>query len=141
MLTTYEIIDEDELKAIAQKILDSFPDNRIFSLHGDLGAGKTTLVRFLCEQLEVVDRVVSPTFSLVNEYQNKKGEHIYHIDLYRIQTDQELYDLGIEEYLYGGSYCMIEWPERVEKLLPEGYVRIDLSAPGKGRIINVNIKK
>jgi len=89
-----------------------------------MGAGKTTLIKSLCEQLGVVDMVTSPTFSIVNEYAGP--EKIYHFDFYRLKTQAEALDLGYEEYFYSGAYCFIEWPAKIPDLLPDHYIRVDI---------------
>ncbi len=90
-----------------------------------MGAGKTTLIKSLCDSLGVHEPVTSPTFSIVNEYQGE-GTKIYHFDFYRVKTQAEALDLGYEEYFYSGNYCFIEWPEKIPDLLPEHYIRVDV---------------
>ena len=92
-----------------------------------MGAGKTTIIKAICEVLGAVDIVSSPTFTLVNEYKTSKGESIYHIDFYRIKKHEEVFDFGIEEYLYSGSYCFMEWPELVEEILPPETVNVRIT--------------
>ncbi len=99
---------------------------RILLFYGEMGSGKTTLIKEIVKQLGVEDLASSPTFSLVNEYHSKKGEKIYHFDFYRIEEEEEAYDMGIEEYLYSENWCLIEWPEKVENLLPLESVEIYL---------------
>lgn len=105
-----------------------YPDSRVFTLTGDLGAGKTTLVTAFCRQIGVTDEPSSPTFSIVNEY---RGENlkVFHIDCYRLQDLDEALSIGFEDYLEQGDYCFIEWPAVIEPLLPSGVVHIDLSHP------------
>lgn len=114
---------------IAKKILQTFKKQRIFAFSGDLGAGKTTLIQFLCRELGVTDFPVSPSFSLVNEYRTPSGESVYHFDFYRINDIREAYDMGYEEYFYSGNYCFIEWPEKITELLPEDCVYIRIEVP------------
>jgi tRNA threonylcarbamoyladenosine biosynthesis protein TsaE len=121
--STYIIANEDEWSAFADTLLKQYPHVRIFLLFGDLGAGKTTFVKSICKALHVRDTVQSPTFSIVNEYCTEAGNRIVHMDLYRIQTAAELYELGLEDYLYSGDYCFIEWPE----LLPASFVEKNIS--------------
>ena len=104
-----------------------FPAKRIFALKGVMGAGKTTLTKALCQEIGVKDVVLSPTFALINEYRTGQGESVYHLDFYRIQSLSEAFDLGYEEYFYSGSYCFIEWPEKIGQLLPSDCVYIDIS--------------
>ena len=114
-----------------------YPLNRIFAFYGDMGAGKTTFIKAICQQLFVRDVVNSPTFAIVNEYLRAEGGSIFHFDLYRLKSWQEMLDIGYEDYFYSGNYCLIEWPEKVEDLLPESTikVRIELSDERDHRII------
>jgi tRNA threonylcarbamoyladenosine biosynthesis protein TsaE len=93
-----------------------------------MGSGKTTLIAEICRQLGVTDTVSSPTFALINEYRTDCSDTVYHFDFYRTEKLSEVYDLGYEEYFYSGSTCLIEWPEKIEELLPESYARVDISA-------------
>ena len=104
---------------------------KILLFYGEMGSGKTTLIKELVKQMGVEDLASSPTFALVNEYHSKKGEKIYHFDFYRIEDEEEAYDMGIEEYLYSDNWCLIEWPEKVENLLPLESVEIHLSIKDK----------
>jgi tRNA threonylcarbamoyladenosine biosynthesis protein TsaE len=115
-----------DLPAIAQQLLNFAGKNRIFLFHGDMGAGKTTLIKALCVQLGVNTPVSSPTFAIVNEYE---GAHyrIYHFDFYRLKTQTEALDMGCEEYFYSGDYCFIEWPEKIPDMLPSHYISITIS--------------
>lgn len=115
----------DELDATAQSILNFAPHNRIFIFYGDMGAGKTTLIKSICKALGVTDNISSPTFAIVNEYRADSNT-IYHFDFYRLKTETEAMDMGFEEYLYSGNYCLIEWPEKVPELLPESYISIKI---------------
>lgn len=127
-----------DLNDAAQKILSFAKKERIFVFYGEMGAGKTTLINTLCEILEVEDQTSSPTFSIVNEYQSAKGT-IYHFDFYRIKNQAEAFDLGYEDYFYSGDYCFIEWPEKIPDLLPEHYIRIDITVLSiNERMISVN---
>lgn len=112
----YDVKSIKQLSAVALELL-SLSDNRIFALNGDLGAGKTTLVKQFCKHLKVVDSISSPTFSLVNEYLNVDKNKIFHFDLYRVDDVSELIKMGIDTYFNSGHYCFIEWPELVEPLL------------------------
>ena len=116
----------DELPGIAKKILDAFPSSRIFTFTGDLGAGKTTLIKEMCKLLNVTGLTNSPSFSLVNEYPSSTGDMIYHFDFYRIKNISEIFDIGYEEYFYSGHYCFIEWPEIARQLLPEDHVEVTI---------------
>ncbi len=112
---------------MARKLLEAFPDDRFFAFFGKMGVGKTTLIKELCDVLGVEDVVCSPTFAIVNEYSAGDGEPVYHFDFYRLKSVAEAYDIGYEEYFYSGCYCFTEWTEKVEELLPERYVRVELT--------------
>ena len=116
----------NELPAIAQQIISHAADARIFLFYGDMGAGKTTLIKALCGELGSTDVITSPTFSIVNEYAGPNK--IYHFDFYRLKNQNEALDIGCEEYFYSGSYCFIEWPDKIPDLLPDNYVRINIEA-------------
>lgn len=118
-MKTITISTLQELDDAASRFLDMAGTHRIMAFSGELGAGKTTFIQALCRRLGVTSDVNSPTFSLVNEYFTSGGDSIFHIDLYRIESLDELYDLGYEEYFYSGSLCLIEWPEKAERLIPE----------------------
>ena len=122
----------DGLPMVAEKILTSFKGKRLFAFQGTMGAGKTTLIKAICKQLQVVEVVNSPTFSLVNEYTTATGGFVYHFDFYRIKKIEEAYDFGYEEYFFGEGICLIEWPEVIEELIPEDTVavKIDLLPDG-----------
>ena len=125
----------DELKNTADQILAHFPNDRIFTLYGAMGAGKTTLVNALCKALGVADSTSSPTFSIVNEYHSPKGK-IYHFDFYRLKFEEEALDMGYEEYFYTDAYCFIEWPEKIPNLLPEEarQIHITVTSPNSRTI-------
>jgi len=118
------IRDKRYLQSGARKLLGCLGKRKIVVFYGSLGSGKTTIIKAICKVLGAVDIVSSPTFTLVNEYKTSTGESLYHIDLYRIRKPDEVFDLGIEEYLSSGSYCFIEWPEMAEGILPPGRVNI-----------------
>lgn len=113
----------EELPGAAKRLLEFSSGAKIFLFEGDMGAGKTTLIKALCAELAVNDMTSSPTYSIVNEYIYPKGK-IFHFDFYRIKSEIEAYDLGFEEYLYSKQYCFIEWPERIKSLWPESYIQI-----------------
>ncbi|MEN8125265.1 MAG: tRNA (adenosine(37)-N6)-threonylcarbamoyltransferase complex ATPase subunit type 1 TsaE [Bacteroidota bacterium] len=116
----------NQVPIIAKEIISS-AKHKILLFYGEMGSGKTTLIKEIVKQLSAIDKASSPTFSLVNEYHTKKGEKIYHFDFYRIENEEEAYDIGIEEYFYSNSWCLIEWPEKVENLLPLESVAIHLT--------------
>jgi tRNA threonylcarbamoyladenosine biosynthesis protein TsaE len=122
LLTATSLI---ELPGIASEIISFASNTRIFLFYGDMGAGKTTLIKSLCACLGTQEPVTSPTFSIVNEYIGTTGS-IYHFDFYRLKNETEALDMGYEEYFYSGNYCFIEWPEKIPGLLPENYTRITL---------------
>ena len=118
---------ESDLPWIADKLINSNPDSRVFAFYGKIGAGKTTFIKVICKQLGAVDIVQSPSFVLINEYKTGKDESLFHFDFYRIRKLDEIYDIGYEDYIYSGSYCFIEWPEMMEKLLPEDVIKVNIS--------------
>ncbi len=121
-----EIIDIGQLPDVARNLLSSFPEERFFAFFGKMGVGKTTLIKELCAVLGVEDNVCSPTFAIVNEYCARNREPVYHFDFYRLKTLAEAYDIGYEEYFYSGCYCFTEWTEKIEELLPDRYVRVEI---------------
>ncbi len=127
-----------ELPTVAKLVLDN-SSSRILLFYGAMGSGKTTLIKELANQLGVRDVTNSPTFSLVNEYHTHKGELLYHFDFYRIEKEEEAYDMGIEEYFDRNAWCFVEWPENVENLLPLESVVIKLTInPDNSRNIQIN---
>jgi tRNA threonylcarbamoyladenosine biosynthesis protein TsaE len=112
------------LPAAVRKLLKNSGQSRLFAFYGPMGSGKTTIIKALCRELGASDPVSSPSFTIVNEYRTSDGETLYHIDFYRIKKQEEVFDFGIEEYLSGGSYCFMEWPELIEEILPSETVRI-----------------
>lgn len=120
-----EIGGLNELSLAAAKLLDFASTGKVFLFEGDMGAGKTTLIKALCEELGMADNASSPTYSIVNEYRYPDGK-IYHFDFFRIKNEGEAYDIGFEEYLYSGEYCFIEWPERIQSLWPETYIEVSI---------------
>jgi len=123
------------LPKAARDVLKEMGGSRVACFYGELGSGKTTLIQAICRELEVVDTVVSPTFSIVNEYKTSDGVPVYHFDFYRIKKLEEVYDLGYEEYFYSSrGYCFVEWPELIEEILPESsVVRFTIRALSDGK--------
>lgn len=115
-----------QLNQISERIIRYSESDSIFLFYGDMGAGKTTLIQHICEHMGTLSPVSSPTFSIVNEYTLSSGHKIYHFDFYRIKDEIEALDIGLEEYLSSGQYCFIEWPERIEALLPSRYVKVNI---------------
>lgn len=132
---TYIIREESELDGLCKEVLDFAGEEKIWVFSGEMGAGKTTFIRHICDFLKVKDAVSSPTFSIVNEYLMQSGEKIYHFDFYRIEKPAEAVDIGCEEYFFSGSLCFIEWAEKILNLLPRPYVKISLENVGDNRRI------
>ncbi len=120
----------NELHTVAEELLSFADGEKFFVFEGEMAAGKTTLIKAFCAVLGVDDVVSSPTFSIVNEYSSPKGL-VYHFDFYRLKSIQEAYDIGYEEYFYSGEYCLVEWPSKVEELLPEKYVKVEIRITGE----------
>lgn len=117
----------EELPEIAKEVIKS-AKNKVLLFYGEMGVGKTTLIKEIVKQLGSLDNVSSPTFSLVNEYHTVNGEKVYHFDFYRINNENEALDIGIEEYFYSDCWCLIEWPEKVKNLVPLNSVMITITA-------------
>jgi len=114
----------DNLREVAQQLLSLLGDEKIVAFYGEMGSGKTTIIKAMCECLDCVDAVNSPTFAIVNEYFTKDRKTVYHFDFYRLKNLREALDIGVEEYLYSGHLCFLEWPETIETLLPENHVKV-----------------
>ena len=126
----------EELPSVAEEFINEMGGKRIFALHGEMGAGKTTFIKAVCEALGVTDVINSPTFAIVNEYKAKNGVPIFHFDFYRIRNIEEVFDLGYEEYFNSNAICFIEWPELIENLLPDECANIYITVENDGtRII------
>lgn len=129
------------LPEVARNLLSSFPDDRFFAFFGPMGVGKTTLIKAICSELGVSDNVCSPTFAIVNEYSDSSGEPVYHFDFYRLKSLAEAYDIGYEEYFYSGYYCFTEWTEKIEDLLPDRYVKVELWEQNGERLLKATTIK
>ena len=129
------ISNKSRIAEAAARFIKKTGGSRIFAFYGEMGAGKTTIIRHICKALGSTDIATSPTFTIVNEYKVPGGDSIYHIDLYRIRKQAEIFDFGIEEYLSGGSYCFIEWPEIAEQILPSDAVKVRITADKNERRI------
>ena len=128
----FELESLDKIHEAARYFLNAVGDANIFAIDGDMGVGKTTFIKAVCEELGVKDVITSPTFSLVNEYTDGKGEPVYHFDFYRIKKIDEVYDMGYEDYFYGGNLCFLEWPELIEDLLPEDCTKVTITVEEDG---------
>lgn len=120
----------DNIRAAAQEFIKNMGQARVFAFYGKMGAGKTTFVKAICEELGVNDVITSPTFAIINEYEG--NETIYHFDFYRIKKLEEVYDMGYEDYFYSGVLCFIEWPELIEEILPDDAVRVNITEQQDG---------
>jgi tRNA threonylcarbamoyladenosine biosynthesis protein TsaE len=116
----------EEIAKAAKEFVAAMGDRKVFAFYGKMGAGKTTFIKAVCEELGVEDVINSPTFAIVNEYVDGKGESIYHFDFYRIKNLQEVRDIGYEDYVYSGNVCFMEWPELIEDLLPDDAVKVTI---------------
>ncbi|WP_136666607.1 tRNA (adenosine(37)-N6)-threonylcarbamoyltransferase complex ATPase subunit type 1 TsaE [Flavobacterium sp. H122] len=121
-----------DIDKIAQQIINSNPE-KVILFNGEMGAGKTTLIKTLCKALGVHDATSSPTFSLVNEYETNDNQLVYHFDVYRLKSQTEALDMGIDEYLYSGNWCFIEWAENIPDLIPEKHSVIAISVSEDGK--------
>ncbi len=134
------IKDLSDIERVAEEFLAYTDGKTLFALYGPMGVGKTTFVKAVAACLGVEDDVSSPTFAIVNEYLTKKGESVYHFDFYRVNDVSEALDFGYEEYFYGGGRCFVEWPEKIEELLPEHIVNCYFSEhPSGSRILRVEM--
>ena len=121
----YKGVSLQGLQNLAQILLKDAAGKRVWLFHGEMGSGKTTLIKAVCKALKVEDLVSSPTFSIVNEYRSASGG-IYHFDFYRIKNEAEAYDIGADEYFYSGKYCFVEWPDKIPSLIPSAHVSITI---------------
>jgi tRNA threonylcarbamoyladenosine biosynthesis protein TsaE len=130
----------DNINEAAKTFLQAIGAKKVIALHGQMGAGKTTFVHAICDELEIADAVSSPTFSIINEYKSASGEVIYHLDLYRLKNDQEAINAGVEDCFYSGNLCLVEWPEITPALFPDDTVHCYLSVSGeKERKIEIKL--
>ncbi len=129
------IQDITHIREAAREFINHIGERRVFAFYGKMGAGKTTFVKAICEELGVEDVITSPTFAIINEYsgvRNQESFRIYHFDFYRIKRLEEVYDMGYEDYFYSGALCFIEWPELIEEILPEDAVRVSITEQEDG---------
>ena len=135
-MTTIQINDIENIHEAAREFINQIGDARVFAFYGKMGAGKTTFIKAICEELGCQDVITSPTFAIVNEYSSDTTP-IYHFDFYRIKKLEEVYDMGYEEYFYSGALCLIEWPELIEEILPDDAVRVSITEQEDGsRIVS-----
>ena len=121
----------DTIRESAREFIQNIGDRKVFAFYGKMGAGKTTFVKAICEELGVEDVITSPTFAIVNEYE-ANNQSIYHFDFYRIKRLEEVYDMGYEDYFYSGALCFIEWPELIDDLLPEDAMKVTITENADG---------
>ena len=122
----------NEINKAAKQFIDINNTNKQFAFYGEMGAGKTTFIKELCSILQSVDEVTSPTFSLINEYHTKTNGKIFHFDFYRIESIEEVYNIGYEDYFYSDSYCFVEWPELIEELIPDTMIKVKINVLDDG---------
>ena len=143
ILKTFTINSLDEIDKVAedfiQNISESDLESNIFAFYGKMGAGKTTFIKAICKALGVKDIVNSPTFTIINEYKSSRGFPVYHFDFYRINKLQEAFDIGTEDYFAGNGLCLIEWPEKIEEILPEDYIKVTITTnPDLSRTVAIS---
>ena len=127
----------EELPDLAARITKAY-SNRVIAFYGDMSAGKTTFIKYLCQELGVDPSFVnSPTYAIVNEYEARGNQMIFHFDFYRIKDENEAYDMGYEDYFYSNHYCFIEWPEKIANLLPENLLKINIESEADMRIFTI----
>ena len=137
---TFTINSLEEYPQAAKWFTGFLQQGHIFAFYGKMGSGKTTFIKSLCEELGVEDTINSPTFAIVNEYEDRDANTIFHFDFYRIKSLAEVYNMGYEEYFYSNAYCFLEWPELIEELLPEEHIRVDITEGDNGvRTIAVTV--
>lgn len=137
-LHEFNILELEELPVVARAIAAHIATYPVVAFYGEMGAGKTTLIKMICDELDVKQATSSPTFAIVNEYVSATGKLIYHFDCYRLNSHHEFYDLGYEEYFYSQDICLVEWPEKVEGLLPIQHLIVRISKHEHGRTFKIN---
>lgn len=137
-MRTIHITSQEDLPEIAEAVIEAIGRRTVVAFRGEMGAGKTTLIREIVAQLGAADTVTSPTFAIVNQYSGASRRRIYHFDFYRINDIREAYDFGYEEYFYSGDLCLVEWPEKIEQLLPEHTMNVRITTDGEqGRTFEI----
>jgi tRNA threonylcarbamoyladenosine biosynthesis protein TsaE len=129
-----------DIKVAAKQFIHLIGENKVFAFYGEMGTGKTTFIKAICKELGVTENITSPTFALVNEYITKNNGSIYHFDCYRLKNIREAYDFGADEYFFSGNFCFVEWPEKIEELLPPETVNVTIRVlMDESREITINI--
>lgn len=128
----FHISSTEQINQVAQEFIAAMGGHKLFAFYGEMGAGKTTFIKALCDELGVIDVVNSPTFAIANDYETALGDHIYHFDFYRLKTPQEALDFGVEDYFYSGRICFMEWPDQIGTLLPTESVRVAITVNADG---------
>jgi tRNA threonylcarbamoyladenosine biosynthesis protein TsaE len=123
----------EDLDTVAEALISLAGNLKVWIFFGEMGSGKTTLIKSLCRHLGVSDTMSSPTFSIVNEYLASNDTTIFHFDFYRIKNEEEAYDIGTDEYFYSGNYCFVEWPEKIPSLIPDSYVKVSITSENETR--------
>lgn len=132
----------EALPVIAREVMPILASCPVVALYGSMGVGKTTFIKTLCNELGVSDTVNSPSFAIINEYRLKNGRPVFHFDFYRLKNEEELFDLGYEDYFYSGEVCLLEWPEKIEQYLPESYLKIEIKElPDGSRQFSLTVVK
>ena len=126
-----------ELERAATSLLELINDKTIVCFYAEMGVGKTTLIKEICKKLGVEDVLSSPTFSIINEYLTDNDESVYHFDFYRIEKEEEAFDIGYEEYFYQGNLCLIEWPEKISSIIPKNIIKVQITRNNEQRIIEI----
>ncbi len=140
-MSTFIIDSLENIEEVAKQFIDKYREHRIMAFYGEMGVGKTTFIKALCKVMDIEDEANSPSFAIVNEYHSKNDEIIiYHFDFYRLKNIEEALDIGYEEYIYSGNYCFMEWPEKIEPLLPDNRLDVVIKENDNGsRTIDVKI--
>jgi len=128
----FQLKSIDKIDQVAEQFIAAMGDHKLFAFYGEMGAGKTTFIKALCDELRVIDVVNSPTFAIANDYETALGDRVYHFDFYRLKTPQEALGFGVEDYFYSGHICFMEWPEQIGNLLPTDSVVVNITVNDDG---------